>query len=342
MKNARKSESSRAGKPPTQSAQARLLRIHDRLNVALRRARRVNCRVLGEDLGVSAKTIQRDITYMRETLELPIEYDSGEKSYGYRHEVPHFPLGPDLSVDERLALLVASRAMAEFSGVALAQELKGAYDKITGGLFAGGDGFCNEPIEHYVSVRTPGAGVVRDRDLFVLVRRALLEHVELTVNYQAKQRPLPTQRRLQPLHLACIENRWLLVARDVEKQDVRTYVLARMSNARLTEAKFDRPAGFDPEQHFGTSFGSWTGKGNIIVKLRIEAAGAHHVLERKWHKTQQVTSLPGGQVEVTFALSDLHDVTRWILGFGKDCEVLKPAELRTAIADEGAAMAARR
>jgi predicted DNA-binding transcriptional regulator YafY len=43
-------------------------------------------------------------------------------------------------------------------------------------------------------------------------------------------------------------------------------------------------------------------------------------------------------VDVSFKLSDLHDVTRWVLGCGGDCRVLEPAELRDAVAAEARAM----
>jgi predicted DNA-binding transcriptional regulator YafY len=84
----------------------------------------------------------------------------------------------------------------------------------------------------------------------------------------------------------------------------------------------------------------WTGTGNILVKLRISASGAHHVIERKWHETQRETLLPGGAVEVTFSLSDLNDVTRWLLGFGSDCKVNAPLELRSAAIQEARKMLA--
>jgi len=41
---------------------------------------------------------------------------------------------------------------------------------------------------------------------------------------------------------------------------------------------------------------------------------------------------------VGFKLSDLHDVTRWVLGFGADCLVVEPTELRDAVAAEACAM----
>jgi hypothetical protein len=45
-------------------------------------------------------------------------------------------------------------------------------------------------------------------------------------------------------------------------------------------------------------------------------------------------------VEVSFELGDLHDVARWILGFGSDCEVVEPESLRGFVAEQGRRMAA--
>ena len=80
---------------------------------------------------------------------------------------------------------------------------------------------------------------------------------------------------------------------------------------------------------------------HLPQQFAASAEGAHHIIERRWHDTQRETNLPGGAVEVTFALSDLKDITRWILGFGSDCEVLEPAELRATIAAEGTKMTQR-
>src|SRR4051812_12303389 len=49
----------------------RMLRIHDEL----RRGAFTNCTKLATDLEVSRKTIVRDIAFMRDRLELPIEFD---------------------------------------------------------------------------------------------------------------------------------------------------------------------------------------------------------------------------------------------------------------------------
>jgi proteasome accessory factor B len=327
-------------KKPTKVALARLLKIHDQLNEAARGPRRVNCSTLAADLDTTAKTIQRDISYLRDQLKLPIEYDFADRSYSYRDADTPFPLGHNLSPDERIALVVARQSLDVFEGVNFGAELRSAFDKITGGLLGESGDFMEQSLDRFISVRTPGASRV-DAKVFRAVRLAVLGQRELRLDYQAKGRPAFTPRRLHPLHLACIANRWMLVAHDADKGEPRTYILARCRNPVVTQRPFKRPTDFDPASHLGTSFGVLTGSGTIIVRLWISAEGAHHVLERNWHTTQRETNLPGGAVEVTFALSDLNDITRWILGFGSDVEVIEPAELRAIIAAEGTKMAQR-
>ena len=51
-----------------------------------------NCRTLAERLEVTDKTIQRDITFMREELQLPLEYDEQLHGYTYSQDVSEFPI----------------------------------------------------------------------------------------------------------------------------------------------------------------------------------------------------------------------------------------------------------
>jgi DeoR/GlpR family transcriptional regulator of sugar metabolism len=50
---------------------ARMKFIYD----AIKTERRPNCSLLAKKLEISAKTVQRDIDYMRYQLNLPMEYD---------------------------------------------------------------------------------------------------------------------------------------------------------------------------------------------------------------------------------------------------------------------------
>jgi predicted DNA-binding transcriptional regulator YafY len=326
---------------PTRPALGRMLEIHALLQRASA-GKRINCTAIVKDfaargLKYSTKTIHRDISFMQKTLGLPIEYDRADHSYAYTSPDVTFPVGHDLTADERVALEVARQSLAVFRGVNFAELIGSAYGKLFGayptkhGLSLEGD------VAQYLSVRTPGAGIV-DGKVFRAVVKALLERRELKVNYQAAAESAPAERRLAPYHLACVDSRWVLSARNLTTGDVRTYVLARFSNPRVLQTTFARPDTQNPADAFGSSFGAWTGAGRIRVRLRFAAVAAHHVRERHWHATQTLKPLPAGEVEVGFELSDLNDITRWILAFGGDVEVLEPGELRVTLAEEGRRM----
>lgn len=319
----------------------RMLQIHEQLNRGNPRDhQRINCASLSKIFECSEKTIQRDLEYMRDRLELPVKFDRPTGTYIYTKLGVVFPVGPNLSRDERIALTVARQSLEVFKGVAFGEHLASAYDKLFDGFLKENGLSLEGNMSDYLSVRTPGAGIA-DPEVFRAVMDTLINCCELRVEYQAKGQPDHQLRRLAPYHLACVASRWVLVARDLEKDNVRTYILARFRNPVVTQTPIERPAQFDATSHLGTSFGVWTGQGQIAVELRISAEGAHHVIERNWHPTQKITPLPHGGVQVRFELSDLNDVTRWILGFGADCEVLSPRELRLAVAAEGRKMAKR-
>lgn len=322
---------------PNRPALARMLEIHAQLCAGAGPGRRLNCSTLAERLHFSPKTVHRDLTYMKHELGLPVEYDAQEKSYSYPSPDVPFPAGHNLSQEERIALSVARQALAVFRGVNFADQLASAHDKLFGGMLTAHGLSLEGDLGEYLSVRTPGAGIA-DPKVFKAVVTALLQRRELRARYQAKGRPAATPRRLAPYHLACVDARWVLVARDLEKDAVQTYILARLSAPVVAAETIQRPVKFDVAAYLGYSFGVWTGRGEIVVRLRLSADAAHHVRERHWHVTQQVTERPAGEVEVRFKLSDLHDITRWVLGFGADCLVVEPAQLRDAVAAEARAM----
>ena len=64
-----------------------MLRIHQ----AIQAGKFPNASLLARELEVSSKSIHRDIEFMRDRLDLPIEYDGGRFGYHYTEEVNGFP-----------------------------------------------------------------------------------------------------------------------------------------------------------------------------------------------------------------------------------------------------------
>ena len=295
------------------------------------------------EIEVTRRTIERDIEVMKaQPYNLPIEYDVSSKSFHYTEEVTEFPMGPGVTGEELLALTVARQALAVFEGAKFSEQLRSTFDKVTSGLLNNNNLHGGEtPLDELISFRTPGVGVTEPK-VFSTILECLLSNFVLDIDYQDKGAAGPVRRILFPLHLTCLENRWVLIAQDATKPKtaIRTYVVARFSKPGPWGAKvFKRPDGFDPTRYVTSSFGAHSGEGTHLVKVRIAKVGAHHVLERRWHPTQVIAQEPQGSVLMEFTVSDLGDITRWILGFGADCEVLAPPELRTILAAEAGRLA---
>ena len=88
----------------------RIYAIHE----AVKQGSYPNCRILAERLDVTDKTIQRDISFMRDELELPLHYDEQLHGYTYSRDVSEFPVF-DMGVEELAGLFLARQAIESVS-----------------------------------------------------------------------------------------------------------------------------------------------------------------------------------------------------------------------------------
>jgi len=80
----------------------RMLRIHQELQGG----EFPNATSLARQLEVSTKSIQRDLEFMRDRLDLPLEYNASKRGYSYTEEVNSFPT-LQFTEGELVALVIA-------------------------------------------------------------------------------------------------------------------------------------------------------------------------------------------------------------------------------------------
>ena len=310
----------------------RMLRIHEEL----RRGALINCTRLVRDLEVSRKTIVRDIAFMRDRLDLPIEYDAQINAYRYTHPVNSFP-AVQVTEGELMALLVARRAVEQYKGTPFHRQLEIAFDKLTGGLK---DRISFSPADELSSVSFKNMGLGKaDLTVFNALSAAVLKQQEVSFDYRKPGASRHTRRRVQPYHLSHRQNLWYLVGYDVERAALRTFAVPRVADVRVLATAFVRPTDFSPEKFFANALGVLGGSGDYRVRLRFNAAAADRVRERVWHETQELRDRPDGEIELTMQLGALPEVESWILSWGDQAEVLAPAELRESTQKTVARMA---
>src|SRR5688572_17156494 len=112
-------------RPPLQ----RMLHIHH----AIQSGKFPNATTLAEQLEVSSRSVARDIDFMRDRLDLPIEYDGANFGYYYTQEVSAFP-SLKISEGELFALVVAEKALQQYRGTSFEKPLLSAFKKVSDSL----------------------------------------------------------------------------------------------------------------------------------------------------------------------------------------------------------------
>ena len=301
-----------------------MLRIHQ----ALSSGKFPNASTLAPEIEVATKTIYRDIEFMRDRLNLPIQFDSGRNGYFYTEEVSAFPT-MQITEGEIFALVVAEKALQQYRGTSFEKPLLSAIKKMEESL-PDTISLNLADIEQTISFRTRAEQIL-DLKIFDALAKAAARRQQIELAYRKPGQTKSESRLVDPYHLANINGEWYLFAYDHARKDIRTFAPARIKSVKPTGKTFIRPQKFSLEKRLRDSFGVHSGEGEFEVVLRFNARAADYVREKKWHQSQELCELKGGGVELALKLSSLLEIERWVLSWGGDAKVLKPRELAEAI-----------
>jgi len=116
---------------------------------------------------------------------------------------------------------------------------------------------------------------------------------------------------------------------------VRTLKLERIERVETTAERYTIPEGFDPGQLLADAWGIWyTEEEPVEVVLRFHPRVARRVLETRWHRSETVEEQPDGGLMWRAQVAEPQEMMPWIRGWGADCEVLAPEQLRRQIGEE--------
>ncbi len=310
--------------PATRMPIARMKFIYE----AIKTERRPNCSVLAKRLEISAKTIQRDIDYMRYQLDLPIEYDQERHGFYFTEPVAHFP-SVHITESELVALPVARKAIEQYANTPFQKPLAAAFQKLSTGL-EGQINFNWQELEHTFDFRPIGIPQ-QNLTIFETVAAALREERELELQYRKLEAKRPELRRVQPYSLVCIENQWYLRAWDLVRRDLRTFHLGRIAQAKKLPHRFKRPAGFDVNESFLDSIGVYIGTEPENVVLRFSGWAATVISERVWHPSQTIRKRDDETVELRLKVAINPELERWLWSWGDAVGVVSPVTLRDSV-----------
>ncbi|MBX3733321.1 MAG: WYL domain-containing protein [Verrucomicrobiae bacterium] len=313
------------GLPTTRPPLDRMMRIH----AVLREGRYPNCSTMARKLEVSTKTIQRDLEFMRDRLNLPLEFDPVRNGYRYTEEVKSFPT-LQITEGELFALLVAEKALQQYRGTPFEARLVAALRKLEEAL-PDAVSFNISQWGEAITFRTTAEPLLSVPPILEGLTRAAQRRERLRIRYRKPGARTPEVRVVDPYQVANVDGDWYLFAFDHLRQAIRTFVPARIVALEPEGGTFDRPARFALEKYLRDSFGVHSRDGAYAVVLQFDEAVSDYIREKKWHNSQRLTELPGGGVEMRLKLGSLQEVQRWVLGWGGAARVIAPPELVASV-----------
>jgi predicted DNA-binding transcriptional regulator YafY len=318
--------------PKSRPPLERMMRIHQEIASGSH----PNATSLARAMEVSTKSIQRDVEFMRDRMNLPLAYDPGRHGYHYTEAVSSFPT-LQITEGELVALLIAEKALEQYRGTNFEKPLVSALKKMAAQL-PDTVSFNIAEWDQTISFRT-SAEPILNLEIFDALAKATAARQQLRFDYRKPGQAKPEPRVVDPYHLANINGEWFLFAYDHARKDIRTFVPARMSEVEMTGKTFPRPAKFSLEKRLHASFGVESGQGEFNVVLRFDEFGAGYIREKRWHASQELRELKGGGAELRMKLSSLAEVQRWVLSWGGHAQVMAPKELAEGVREAAEKMA---
>jgi proteasome accessory factor B len=303
------------------------------LDRLIRDGRYPNCTRFAQKWECTRKTVQRDVTYLKDSLGAPIEYDYFRKGYFYTDPAWKLP-GLDLTEGELFLLLVAERMAEQYKGTPLAANLEGLFTKIRAAL---PDKVTIDPAYFRTQLVSFHGHPVREisQNVWMHVFKALRTNKVIRIFYVRAGSSVTEEREVEPLHLACIDSEWYLIAYCRLRKNIRHFAISRTTRVKQDRKTF-QPREFNAKEYFANRFSRFIGEPGKIynIVIRFSKDAAQWVSERTWHPKQRIETHRDGSLTLSFPAPALYEVKRWVFQWGADAEVLAPAALRESVKRE--------
>jgi len=121
---------------------------------------------------------------------------------------------------------------------------------------------------------------------------------------------------------------------------VRTLKIERIRAVQILPDRYEIPADFDPQALLRDAWGIWyTEKAPVEVVLRFHPTVAMRIKESRWHHSQQIEEQADGYLLWRARIAEPQEMLPWVRGWGADCEVVGPVELREMMEGEARRLA---
>lgn len=244
--------------------------------------------VSGNPLEISASTFQRDRKDIYTTWGIDISYDQREKVYRINEE----------DKEEHF-----ERLYEAFDTVS-------AFKK------------CETMGEHIYLEKRKSKGTDYFNSILHAIQNKLVVTFKLDSYWQES-----SVRRCVPKAIKEAQNRYYLIAYDLDKKEIRNYGLDRISELQvLTKSQVTPP--FNVKKHYQHAFGIECYDEPQKVILKIDQSQLKYVKSLPFHASQKITNVSEDTFTVELFIHPTNDFVMEVMRHGSNCEIVSPLYLR--------------
>lgn len=284
-------------------------------------------------LQVSRATFKRDLEYMRQRLNAPIEWDRAAGGYKYaglpgeRQELP----GLWFNSSEAYALLMMQSLLAEMQPSLLGAHIEPLRARLRAVIESGQH--PAKDVESRVRLLNVAVRAVPDKH-FELVATALLRRVRLEIAYYGRGRNESSVRVVSPQLLIHYRGNWYLAAWCHTQNAMRSFAMDAIEQAMVLTQVAKNLAKRELQSFIGQGDGIFSGTAVRWAKLRFSVERARWVERELWHPQQRTAFDDAGRLVLELPFTGPRELTMDILRHGQHVEVLEPADLRLTVQEE--------
>ena len=287
---------------------------------------------LASSLDRSERTIYRWLSELSSDIGAPVYFKDGGYYLSDYDESDDARLSPE----ELVALRIGLKSPLFSEGSPLYKQAESAWRKIRNA--SSYDESPTAQQEHYQAHPT-ALEAIGNTDTVETLKNALAEHHRIRILYRSQKSNRVKSYIVEPYAIVFRRHSWYLLANSSAHGKVVQFKLVRLRNCFDTGEEFVQPADFSVDDYFGLSWEAWGGGEPTSVRVRFSPRVAVMVGEVKRHPTQRIQPQTDGSIIFEATVAGIEEISIWILGYGKDAEVLDPPELRELVRDHVMEMA---
>lgn len=286
------------------------------------------------ELEVSRATFKRDIEYMRERLNAPIEWDRDQGGYRYagsqKDRQQALP-GLWFNSSEAYALLMMQALLTEMQPGLLGAHIEPLKARLRAVIESGQHAVSD--VDNRVRLLNVAIRPVPDNN-FEVVAAALLGRKRLEITYYGRGRDESSLREVSPQLLIHYRGNWYLAAWCHLRKGMRSFAMDAIQQAIVLSKPTKGVSKRELDGFVGQGYGIYSGATVRWAKLRFSAERARWVSRELWHPLQRSSQDDTGRLVLELPFTDMRELSMDVLRHGRHVEVMEPPELRLTVESE--------